>query len=87
LGKDVIGGMDKLKMSGQDSNGKSNYTYTKLASFGLEFGGVVAIFCYMGYQLDAALNSSPYFLLGGFFLSFIGMLYLAFKQINNKGKQ
>jgi len=77
--------MDKLKVSSQDSCSKPNYI--KWASFGFEFGGVIAIFCYMGYQLDTAINSSPYFLLAGFFLSFTGMLYLIFKQINNKGKQ
>ncbi len=62
------------------SNDKNKRYYFKWLGFGIEFGGVVAVFCYMGYQLDAALDTSPYFLLTGFFLSFIGMLYLVFKQ-------
>jgi F0F1-type ATP synthase assembly protein I len=85
LGKDIACGMDKLKMPNQDPNDKPNHL--QWASFGLEFGVVTAIFCYIGYQLDIAINSSPYFLLAGFFLSFTGMLYLIFKQLNNKREQ
>lgn len=64
-------------------NKKFNAKPTKWLSFGIEFGVAAAIFCYVGYKLDAALDMSPIFLLAGFFVSFIGMLYLAFKQINN----
>ena len=62
---------------------KFNASQSKWLSFGIEFGVVAATFCYIGYQLDAALDTSPLFLLAGFFVSFIGMLYLAFKQIKN----
>jgi len=67
-------------MSNQTSQRKNKPGYTRWLSFGIEFGGVIAIFCYIGYHLDAALKTSPYFLLAGFLLSFIGMLYLIFKQ-------
>ena len=70
-------------MSNQTSQHRNKPDYLRWLGFGIEFGGVIAIFCYMGYQIDAAFKTSPYFLLGGFFLSFIGMLYLVFKQIND----
>ncbi|MEN6386651.1 MAG: AtpZ/AtpI family protein [Phycisphaerales bacterium] len=74
--------MEKNKTSDRDSNNKNDYL--KWSSLGIEFGGVIAVFCYIGYKIDAALNSSPFFLLGGFFIGFIGMLYLTYKQISGK---
>ncbi|MCE5340787.1 MAG: AtpZ/AtpI family protein [Planctomycetaceae bacterium] len=74
--------MDKNKTS--DKNSKDDNDYLKWSNIGLEFGGVIAVFCYIGYKIDAVLNSSPYFLLGGFFAGFIGMFYLIYKQMNNK---
>jgi F0F1-type ATP synthase assembly protein I len=74
--------MDKNKTSDRNSNDKNDYY--KWSSLGLEFGGVIAVFCYIGYKIDNALNSSPYFLLGGFFVGFIGMFYLTYKQISGK---
>jgi len=62
---------------------KNNANQIKWLSFGIEFGVAAAIFCYIGYKLDAALDTSPFLLLAGFFVSFIGMLYLVFKQIKN----
>jgi F0F1-type ATP synthase assembly protein I len=73
--------MDKNKTS--DRNSKDNNDYLKWSNIGLEFGGVIAVFCYIGYKIDAALNSSPYFLLGGFFTGFAGMFYLIYKKMNN----
>jgi F0F1-type ATP synthase assembly protein I len=60
---------------------RSGQNYTKWLGFGTEFGGVIAVFCYIGYRIDAAINTSPYFLLAGFFVSFIGMLYLIIKEV------
>jgi F0F1-type ATP synthase assembly protein I len=66
------------------SSGQKNQQPTpKLLITGFEFGCTVAIFCYIGYKLDAKWQTSPYFLLGGFFLSFAGMLYSLFKQMRN----
>jgi hypothetical protein len=63
---------------------KNRQLPSKLVGAGIEFGGVIAVFCYIGYKLDEARHTSfPYFLLGGFFLSFTGMLYLLFKQTQN----
>jgi len=54
--------------------------YARWLGLGIEFAGTVAVFCYIGYKLDEALNKSPWFLLSGFFVAFIGMLYLIIKQ-------
>ena len=55
--------------------------YARWLGFGIEFCGVIAVFCYMGYRLDKAWDTSPWFLLAGFFLGFTGMLYLTVKQL------
>jgi F0F1-type ATP synthase assembly protein I len=47
---------------------------------GIEFGGVIAIFTYIGYRLDKFFNTGPWLLLTGFFVGFIGMIYLLFKE-------
>ena len=74
-------------MSEQTSEQKNKQNYTKWLGSGTEFGGVIAVFCYIGYKVDIALNTSPYFLLAGFFLSFTGMLYLLIKQtMDNRRK-
>jgi len=76
--------MKNNKPAGRDSKDKNDLV--KWSGFGLEFAGVIVVLCYIGYKIDAALNSSPYFLLGGFFTGFTGMLYLAYKQMNNDKK-
>jgi F0F1-type ATP synthase assembly protein I len=60
-----------------DSQGAS---YARWVGFGLEFCGVLAVCCYLGYKLDQRLNSSPWFLLVGFLVGFAGMLYLIIKE-------
>ena len=47
---------------------------------GFEFCGVMAIFCFGGYKLDEHFDTSPFLLLVGFFISFIGMMYLFYKE-------
>jgi len=47
---------------------------------GIEFCGVIAIFSYIGYKLDQHFGTSPLLLLTGFFVGFIGMLYLFYKE-------
>lgn len=68
------------KLTQQPSQQKKTATYAKWLGFGTEFGGVIAVFCYIGYRIDEAYNTSPYFLLAGFFISVVGMLYLTIKQ-------
>ena len=65
----------------QQNNKKQEYT--RWLGFGIEFGGTIAIFCYIGYKLDEVLNTSPWLLLAGFFVAFVGMFYLIFKQTRN----
>jgi F0F1-type ATP synthase assembly protein I len=48
---------------------------------GIEFCGVISVFCYIGYKLDKFFNTGgPFLLITGFFISFIGMLYLFYKE-------
>ncbi len=48
---------------------------------GVEFCGVIAIFCFGGYKLDQFFGFRiPFLLLTGFFIGFIGMLYLFYKE-------
>ena len=50
-------------------------------SAGIEFCGVIAIFCYIGYRLDRYFGFEiPFMLMTGFFIGFIGMLYLFYKD-------
>jgi F0F1-type ATP synthase assembly protein I len=47
---------------------------------GVEFCGVICLFCFAGYWLDKRLNTSPFLLLTGFFIGFVGMVYLFYKD-------
>ena len=47
---------------------------------GIEFCGVIGLFSYMGYRLDGYLDSSPFWLITGFLISFIGMVYIFYKD-------
>jgi F0F1-type ATP synthase assembly protein I len=71
----------------QQANGQKQNNdrigYSRWMGLGIEFCGVIAIFCYMGYKLDESLDSSPWCLLTGFFVAFIGMLYLIVKEARN----
>ena len=58
-------------------------TIIKWSGLGVEFAGVIILFCYFGYKLDEKLQTSPWFLLAGFFLGFIGMLYIIIKDTRN----
>lgn len=74
--------MENKKTTDRDS--KEQNEILRWMGFGLEFGGVIIVFCYIGYKIDAKFNSSPYFLLTGFFVAFIGMLYTVIKQFYKK---
>jgi F0F1-type ATP synthase assembly protein I len=58
----------------------SNQGYSRWLGFGIEFCGVLGICSYIGYKLDQRLNSSPWFLLTGFFVGFAGMVYIVVKE-------
>ena len=69
--------MDRESSSQKKDN---NHNYAKWASLGFEFVGVLAVLSFMGYKLDEAWDTSPWFLLAGFAVGFISMLYMIFKQ-------
>ena len=69
--------------SGQQGGPQKNddgRNYARWAGLGFEFAGVLAVFCYMGYKLDEALNTSPWLLITGFAVGFAGMFYMILKQ-------
>jgi F0F1-type ATP synthase assembly protein I len=70
-------------MTEPPSQNDDKQNYVRWLGFGIEFAGVVGLFCYIGYKLDEALNTSPGFLLGGFFVGFVGMFYLLLKEARN----
>jgi F0F1-type ATP synthase assembly protein I len=48
---------------------------------GIEFCGVIGIFSYIGYRLDKFFGTAgPFLLITGFFVGFIGMMYLFYKE-------
>lgn len=59
------------------TNDRQNYA--RWIGFGIEFCGVLGVFCYMGYKLDVYLGTMPWFLLAGFCIGFSGMIYLILK--------
>ena len=65
------------------SENKKWKTIMKWSGLGVEFAGVIILFCYFGYKLDEKFQTSPWFLLAGFFLGFIGMLYIIIKDTRN----
>jgi F0F1-type ATP synthase assembly protein I len=65
------------------SDNKKWKTIMKWSGLGVEFAGVIILFCYFGYKLDEKLQTSPWFLLAGFFVGFIGMLYIIIKDTRN----
>jgi ATP synthase protein I len=72
-------------MSPQDSqpNNKKWKALAKWSGLGVEFAGVIILFCFFGYKLDEKFQTSPWFLLGGFFVGFIGMMYIIIKDTRN----
>ena len=72
-------------MSPQESQpeNKKWKTIMKWSGLGVEFTGVIILFCYFGFKLDEKFQTSPWFLLSGFFLGFIGMLYIIIKETRN----
>ena len=65
------------------SENKKWKTIMKWSGFGFEFAGVIFLFCFFGYLLDEKFQTSPWLLLAGFFLGFIGMLYIIIKETRN----
>jgi F0F1-type ATP synthase assembly protein I len=75
------------EIKGQQKNGENKQNYGRWLGFGIEFAGVLAVFSYMGYKLDEQLNSSPWFLIAGFFVGFAGMFYIILKDTGIIGRK
>ncbi|MCK4627996.1 MAG: AtpZ/AtpI family protein [Sedimentisphaerales bacterium] len=48
--------------------------------FGVEFIGVLGVFTYAGYWADRTLQTSPWLMIIGMSIAFVGMIYLLFKE-------
>ena len=59
---------------------KSDSGSLRWMSAGIEFCGVIAIFCYIGYRLDQYFDTLPLMLMLCFFIAFVGMTYLFYKD-------
>ncbi len=69
-----------MSAQGSPPGDKKWQTVLKWSGLGIEFCGVVALFSYFGFKLDEEFQTSPWFLLGGFFIGFVGMMYLIIKE-------
>jgi F0F1-type ATP synthase assembly protein I len=76
--------MQQINNMKQDNDRRN---YTRWLGVGIEFCGVMGIFCYIGYKADEAFNSSPWFLLTGFFVGFAGMFYTIIKEGRHIGRK
>jgi F0F1-type ATP synthase assembly protein I len=74
-----------MDQNSDNQGGMGGQDWRRWTGLGIEFGGVIAIFCYMGYLADKRFGTGPWLFLTGFFLAFIGMMYLIFKQVTNFG--
>ncbi len=72
-----------MEQDNKPQKGTDDRGYVKWTGIGFEFAGVLAVFCYIGYKLDQKLNSSPWFLLAGFFVGFATMFYMIIKETFN----
>jgi F0F1-type ATP synthase assembly protein I len=62
---------------------KEGGAYLKWLGIGVEFCGVLGVFCYIGYKIDEHFGTSPLYFIVSFFFAFIGMFYLMLKQTMN----
>ena len=69
-----------MEIRQNQSDVKKRQNILKWSGLGVEFCGVTALFSYFGYKLDARFDTRPWFLLGGFFVGFVGMMYLIIKD-------
>jgi F0F1-type ATP synthase assembly protein I len=72
-------------MSPQENKPESKKwkTIMKWSGLGFEFAGVIVLFCFFGYKIDEKFQTSPWFLLAGFFIAFVGMMYIIIKDTRN----
>ena len=60
---------------------RGNQRAYRWMGFGVEFIGVIGFFMWLGYLADKKFQTSgPWWLLTGFAVSFVGMIYLLIKE-------
>lgn len=74
-----------MELDGQSKKDNNRIDYYRWFGFGFEFCCVIAFFCYLGFKLDQYFKTSPWLFLTGFFISFLGMMYLTIKDLSKKG--
>lgn len=75
--------MTIIQQINKPQKGNGSGEYAKWFGLGIEFCTVTGFFCYIGYKLDKALDTSPWLLVSGFFIGFAGMIYTILKQFWN----
>ena len=65
---------------GDRENRDGDWSGLRWMGAGIEFCGVICLFCFAGHMLDKRFDTSPFLLLTGFFISFVGMVYLFYKD-------
>ena len=68
------------KPSGESGGVSERAVWTQLLGIGIEFGVVITVFTFGGYWADQHFQTEPWWTLGGFFFSLIGMTYLIIKR-------
>ncbi len=58
--------------------------YYRWIGFGVEFCAVIGFFCYAGFRLDEYFHTTPWLMLSLFFISFLGMMYITYKDLQKK---
>ena len=70
------------------TRGSNDKSSTRWLGFGVEFVGVICFFMWLGYLADQKFQTTgPWWLLTGFFVSFIGMVYLLIKETFDLGRR
>ena len=68
---------DKLEKS-KPQNSREGYRWI---GYSVEFIGVIGLFMWFGYLADEKFQTSgPWWMLTGFFVAFVGMIYLLLKE-------
>ncbi|MBN1764742.1 MAG: AtpZ/AtpI family protein [Sedimentisphaerales bacterium] len=67
----------------QTDHSSDTFNSMRWMSYGLELAGVIGIFTYGGYKLDEKLQTLPWLMIAGFFIGFVGMMYLLWKELRN----
>ena len=73
-----------MEQNGQQKKEDDKVDYYRWIGFGVEFCAVIGFFCYAGFKLDEYFHTTPWLMLSLFFLSFLGMMYITFKDLQKK---